>query len=116
MNVKLQWRKGFKQSNDKMFQDVQERVDKLCVERMTPYVPVAHSKYANAGQLRDTVRIAKPGKIIYTQRFAKRQYYEPYDHSKSGNPKGCRLWFEVMKSESKGLILREISSLVRKIK
>lgn len=73
---------------------------------MTPYVPVGLPKYKNAGKLRDSAKIEKPGKIVYTAPFAKSDYYNNVNHKRGGNPNARRLWFEFTKKKHGAAILR----------
>lgn len=108
MRATLVWNRSFLPVRRKRFKKAQEYIDNQCVAKMTPYVPVALSSYHNAGKLRDSVKIKSPGVIVYTAPFAKSDYYAVKNHKPphGGNPKGTRLWFEVMKSEHGEAILR----------
>lgn len=81
------------------FGKAQNYVDKACLEKMRPFVPVALSKYPNAGKLRDSGRIKKRGHIVYEARLAKFGYYAKTNHRHGGNIHGRRRFFEVMKSQ-----------------
>lgn len=93
------------------FAQAQDYVDKQCLDRMRPLVPVALPKYPNAGKLRDSGRIEKRGHIIYSgrvitragrpRRLAKFAYYGKTNHKHGGNIHGRRRFFEVMKSQHK---------------
>lgn len=108
MRAKLVWNKCFVPARRLRFKKAQDYIDRQCVELMTPYVPVGLPKYRNSGKLRDSVQIRSPGEVVYTAPFAKSDYYAVKNHTSphGGNPKGSRLWFEVMKSRHGGEILR----------
>lgn len=89
----------------------QAYVDRECIRRMTPYVPVARPYWRHAGKLRDSVRNPAPGRIIYTAPFAKHDYYAPVDHSHGGNPDAQRMWFEFMKRQDGPEILRGAAAI-----
>lgn len=111
MDVKLKWGKGFFKTKAKKFEEAQEYVDTECIKLMEPYVPVAKKRFKNAGKLRDSVKIAEPGKIVYTARFARSDYYATKNHKRGGNPNAQRMWFEVMKRESGAQILRGAAAI-----
>lgn len=114
MQVKLNWDRDFEKEIQRVISDIQNYVDGQCVERMEKYVPVALPKFTNAGQLRDSVRIAEPGKIIYTSRFARTDYYATKNHQRGGNPNAQRMWFEVMKQNEAVSILKGAATLIKK--
>ena len=101
MPVKLVWRSGFHADKKAQMEAAQDYVDKTCLEKMHPYVPVGKPRYRHSGKLRDSGQIAHRGLISYRAPFAKRDYYAFKRHKPpyGGNPKGCRLWFEVMKQK-----------------
>lgn len=111
MNVKFKWSKDFFKIRAQKFKEAQDYVDSECVKRMEPYVPVARKRFRNAGRLRDSVKIAEPGKIVYTARFSRSDYYSTKNHKHGGNPNAQRLWFEVMKRESGAQILRGAAAI-----
>ena len=106
MKSNLVWNKAAMKKREKTFGEAQNYVDKQCVRQMTPYVPVGRPSFEKSGRLRDSVKIAKPGKIIFTAPFAKNDYYSTVDHKHGGNPRARRLWFEVMKFQHGEAILR----------
>ena len=116
MNVSLIWNKSTKKKYEKIFADVQSYIDKTCVQKMTPLVPVGLPRYRNSGRLRDSVRIDEPGKIVYTSPRARHDYYATVNHAHGGNPKAQRMWFEVMKSADGKAILRGASEIIRSAK
>ena len=114
MKLKVEWNKNFKRNKKKMFSEMQDYIDKECIKRRTPFVPVALPKYENAGKLRDSAKISEPGKIVFTARFAKRDYYAHKNHQRGGNPNAQRLWFEVMKKTDGEAILRGAKAIAKK--
>lgn len=102
----LVWDKAALRLRQKRFEQAQSYIDRQCVEKMTPYVPVGLPRFRNSGRLRDSVRIAEPGRIVYTAPFARHDYYSTVNHEHGGNPQAQRLWFEVMKKKHGGAILR----------
>lgn len=113
MRATLVWSRGFMSLRMRRFKKAQQYIDNQCVEKMTSYVPVGLPRYRNAGKLRDSVKIKSPGVIIYTAPFAKRDYYAVRNHKPphGGNPKGSRLWFEVMKSKHRSEIIRGVPEI-----
>lgn len=104
LNVKLKWiGDPFRKAK---FKRAQSYVDKTCIDKMRQYVPVAPPFFQKAGKLRDSAEISEPGHIIYTAGYAPGVYYGTYKHENGGNPKGKRLWFEVMKTKHKDEILK----------
>lgn len=97
--MKLVWDKRSMRQRKKRFAAAQDYVDEQCVEKMTPYVPVALASYRNAGKLRDSAAIQEPGVIVFTAPKARSDYYAIKNHKPphGGNPNGTRLWFETMK-------------------
>lgn len=89
----------------------QAYIDAQCVEKMTPFVPVGLPRFQNSGKLRDSVQIKEPGCIIYTSPFAKHDYYSTVNHQHGGNKEAQRLWFEPMKRQHKGAILRGAAAI-----
>lgn len=116
MKAKLIWSSNFAKCNARMFENMQTYVDKECLRQMTPYVPVGLPRFKNSGKLRDSAKIAQPGKIVYTAPFAKSDYYAVKNHKPphGGNPKGTRLWFEVMKKNHGAQILRGAAAIAKK--
>ena len=114
MRVKLIWSSKTKAKRKRMFSEVQDYVDKQCVKKMEPYVPVGLPRYKNSGKLRDSVEIPTPGKIIYTAPFSKHDYYATVNHKKGGNPNALRMWFEYMKSKHGKEIRNGISAITKK--
>ena len=111
MNVKLNWRRDFQKIFSKKFRAAQNYVDEECIKRMEPYVPVGRKSYHNAGKLKASVKIEKPGKIVYTAPFARHDYYSTVSHLHGGNPDAQRMWFEVMKQESGRSILKHAAEI-----
>lgn len=99
INAKIKWNRGFLRRQMRQFKKAQNFIDEQCVEKMTEFVPVAAPMYANAGRLRDSVKICKPGQIVYEAPYARTQYYVELNHEGTGNPKAERMWFEVMKKK-----------------
>lgn len=114
MDVSLIFNSRAKAERKQSLAKAQAFVDKECVKEMTPYVPVARSYWRNAGQLRDSVRIVKPGVIAYETRFARSDYYnrKHVSHAHSGNPRAHDMWFEFMKRKSGEKIRRGAEKIV----
>lgn len=91
----------------------QDYIDNQCIEKMKPYVPVSIPGYRKSGKLRDSVKIAEPGKIIYTSPFALFRYYQPWKSHLTGNPNGASYWFEVMKERHGNEILRGAAAVAK---
>lgn len=83
------------------FGKAQNYVDKACLEKMRPFVPVARKSWRNAGKLRDSGKIPEPGRIVYTARFARKDYYATVNHRHGGNPNARRCWFAFVKTQYK---------------
>lgn len=97
MPVKLVWRSGFHADKKAQMEAAQDYVDKACLDKMRPYVPVGLPRFRNSGKLRDSAKVLRRGEIGYTARFAKGDYYSYKNHKHGGNPNAQRLWFEIMK-------------------
>lgn len=97
---------------ERRFAQAQQFIDRECVQRMTPYVPVAKAYWHNAGRLRDSVQNPQPGVICFTAPFARGDYYADKNHKSSGNPAARRMWFEFMKRRDAAAILRGAAAIV----
>ena len=111
MRTILRWNRVELNKINKNLSAAQAYIDAQCVEKMTPFVPVGLPRFQNSGKLRDSVQIKEPGCIIYTSPFAKHDYYSTVNHQHGGNPQGQRLWFEPMKRQHKGAILRGAAAI-----
>ena len=89
---------------DRGLRRAQDKIDSACIEQMKPYVPVAKPIYRNAGKMRDSHKVEKPGVIINTEPKARREYY--INKGGSGGLRG-KYWFERMKADHKREILKE---------
>ena len=89
---------------DKGLRRAQDRIDSACIEQMKPYTPVAMPIFRNAGKMRDSHKAERPGFLINTEPKARREYY--INKGGSGGLRG-KFWFERMKADHKGEILRE---------
>lgn len=107
----LKFNKTAIKNRRKKLQKAQNYLDNELVKLMTPLVPVARKRFIHAGKLRDSVKIAEPGKIVYTARFARKDYYSFVDHTHGGNPKAKRLFFEVVKAEDGAHILEKTAKI-----
>lgn len=105
MKVKLKWAKDFKPRHNKQFSEAQEYVDTQCIKRMREFVPVAVSRFPNAGKMRNSIEILSPGKIIHKDKKARSEYYNHGKHTHTGDPKAKPMWFEVMKTKYKREII-----------
>lgn len=112
MTADLIWNKAALKVRKKRFEIAQNYVDRQCLEKMIPYVPVALPRYRNSGKLRDSGRISKPGKIVFTAPKARHGYYSTVNHKRGGNPNATRLWFETMKTKHVREILHGTSLIV----
>lgn len=111
MTVTLEIPKSAVLFRRKRFAAAQRYIDSECVQRMTPYVPVAKKYWHHAGKLRDSVGNPAPGVIVYTARFARSDYYADKNHQNSGNPAAQRMWFEFMKRKDAAAILRGAAAI-----
>lgn len=111
MRTMLRWNRNFGALQTARFRAAQAYIDRECVKRMTPFVPVGLPRFQNSGKLRDSVQIKEPGCIIYTSPFAKHDYYSTVNHQHGGNKEAQRLWFEPMKHQHKGAILRGAAAI-----
>lgn len=112
MTIHLHWNSLFPANKRKVFAKVQDYVDRQCLVRMTPYVPVGLPRFTHAGRLRDSGKISKPGCIVYTAPFARNDYYAHKNHQNGGNPAATRLWFETMKAHHAGAIRSGAQKLI----
>ena len=111
--VKLELDKSQEKQRREKFKAAQDYVDSECLRLMTPYVPVGLPKYKNSGALRDSGKIASPGKIVYTAKKARHDYYNrKVNHRHGGNPNATPLWFETMKKKHGKAILRGAAALI----
>ena len=99
MNATLTFDPAMLKRRTKRFEKAQDWLDNECVKRMTPFVPVGLPRFHHSGKLAASVKIVKPGVIVYDAPFARHDYYADVDHSHGGNPQAQRLWFEIMKAE-----------------
>lgn len=113
MNVRLTWNDNKKNQRRENLKAAQKYVDSECLRLMTPYVPVGLPEYKNSGTLRDSGKVLYPGKIVYTAKKARHDYYNKnVDHRHGGNPNATPLWFETMKKKHAKAILRGAASLI----
>lgn len=111
MRTMLRWNRNFGALQTARFRAAQAYIDRECVKRMTPFVPVALPKYRNAGKLLRSVKIISPGRIYFLADHSRYAYYIRSNHRHGGNPQGQRLWFEPMKRQHKGAILRGAAAI-----
>ena len=114
MSTKLIINRSAVNERRKQLEKAQDYVDKQALKLMTPYVPVAKPKGHNAGALRDSGKIASPGVIVYTDRWAHSNYYnlQHRNFKHGGNPNATALWFETMKKKHGKAILRGAAAIV----
>ena len=113
--VNLEWNTAAQRVRQTRFKQAQNYIDKKAVDYMMPYVPVARPFWHNAGKLRDSARIAEPGRIEFTAPFARNDYYARKNHKEhGGNPNGRRLWFEYMKVQDGQKILMGARRIIGK--
>lgn len=91
----------------------QDYVDSECLRLMTPYVPVGLPEYKNSGKLRDSGKVERPGRIVYTAPRARKDYYnvKKVNHKNGGNPNAVDRWFEFMKKKDGAAILRGAAAI-----
>lgn len=111
MRTVLRWNKNFGALQTARFRAAQAYIDRECVKHMTPFVPVALPKYHNAGKLLRSVKIIAPGRIYFLAEHGRYSYYIRSNHKHGGNPQAQRLWFEPMKRQYKGAILRGAAAI-----
>ena len=113
--VKFSWNKTFAPRWNRKFTAMQAQLDKSCMKYMSQYTPVGDKKYQNSGHLRDSISNPEPGRIVYPggpvkngMSIAKKSYYTPMNHLRSGNPQATYRWFETMKAKDLSRIRREV--------
>ncbi|MBP5362859.1 MAG: hypothetical protein J6Y71_07580 [Ruminococcus sp.] len=107
----LTWSSSFGTLQTARFSAAQAYIDKECVKYMTPLVPVALPKFRNAGKLLRSVKIVSAGRIYYLSEHSRYSYYIRSNHRHGGNPQAKRMWFEPMKRQYKGAILRGAAAI-----
>lgn len=113
MDIELKWDKGQEKQHREKLKAAQDYVDSECLRLMTPYVPVGLPEYKNSGTLRDSGKILYPGKIVYTAKKARHDYYNrKVNHRHGGNPNATPLWFETTKKKHGKAILRGAAALI----
>lgn len=112
--VNLVWNTAAQRVRQTRFKQAQNYIDKKAVDYMMPYVPVARPFWHNAGKLRDSARIAEPGRIEFTAPFARHDYNAVVNHRHGGNPNAQRRWFEYMKAKDGQKILMGARRIVGK--
>lgn len=113
MDFRFVWAKNFNPKIKRMLKNAQNYVDTQCVEKMTPFVPVAPARFRNSGKLRNSVKIKKAGTITYTAPHSRYVYYATTNHKNGGNTNAKRMWFEVMKTKYRNEILRGLSEITK---
>ena len=116
IEVTLKWGKGFLTRWSRKFTAMQAQLDKSCMKYMTQYTPVGEKRFHNSGHLRDSISNPEPGRIVYPggpvkngMSIAKKSYYTPMNHLRSGNPQATYRWFETMKAKDLSRIRREVA-------
>ena len=116
IEVTLKWDKGFLTRWSRKFTAMQAQLDKSCMKYMTQYTPVGEKRFHNSGHLRDSISNPEPGRIVYPggpvkngMSIAKKSYYTPMNHLRSGNPQATYRWFETMKAKDLSRIRREVA-------
>lgn len=95
------------------FKVAQDYVDNETLRLMALYTPVGLPKYKNSGALRDSGKVQRPGRIVYTSAFARHDYYNrKVNHKHGGNPNATPLWFETTKKKHGKAILRGAAAIV----
>lgn len=115
IEVTLKWDKGFLMRWSRKFTAMQAQLDKSCMKYMTQYTPVGEKRFHNSGHLRDSISNPEPGRIVYPggpvkngMSIAKKSYYTPMNHLRSGNPQATNRWFETMKAKDLSRIRSEV--------
>lgn len=113
MQAKVVINKSKLNERKQRFKVAQDYVDKECLKLMTPYVPVGLPKFKNSGALRDSGKVASPGKVVYTNTWARSNYYnlQHRNFKNGGNPNATPLWFETMKQKHGSAILRGAAAI-----
>ena len=113
MNVRLQWDKTSISRRRMRFKAAQNYVDSECLRLMLYYVPVGLRRFRNSGALRDSGRVSSPGVIIFTDPWARSNYYnlQKRNYRHGGNPNAPALWFETMKARHGKAILRGAAAI-----
>ena len=116
IEVTLKWNKGFLTRWSRKFTAMQAQLDKSCMKYMSQYTPVGEKRFHNSGHLRDSISNPEPGRIVYPggpvkngMSIAKKSYYTPMNHLRSGNPQATYRWFETMKAKDLSRIRREVA-------
>lgn len=113
MNTKLIINRSAVNERRKQLEKAQDYVDSESLRLMTLYVPVGLPKYEKSGTLRDSGKIAARGKIAYTAKKARHDYYNrKVNHRHGGNPNATALWFETMKKKHGKAILRGAAAMI----
>lgn len=114
MLVKVVLNKSALNKRKQRFQVAQDYIDQQALKLMTPYVPVAKPKWHNAGALRDSGKVAEPGLVVYTDRWARSNYYnlQHRNFKHGGNPNATAYWFETMKKKHGDAILRGAAQIL----
>ena len=115
IEVTLKWDKGFLTRWNKKFTAMQTQLDESCMQHMTQYTPVGEKRFHNSGHLRDSISNPEPGRIVYPGgpvkngiSIARKSYYTPMNHLRSGNPQATDKWFETMKAKDLSKIRSEV--------
>lgn len=73
---------------------VQQKIDSECLRLMDPYIPKDTGALRDSGILNTEIG---SGKIIYSNPYARKQYYIPMQHGNGA--KRTDYWFENMKAD-----------------
>lgn len=127
MQVKLAWSKTFGKDSTMKFDTAQKFVDSECIRKMVKYTPARNLILSRAAVLGTKIG---SGRIVVVSPYARYQYYgklmvspvtgsplagkgekkiltdKELHYSAARHPQAQRLWFEVMKKQDGGAILR----------
>ena len=137
ISASLMWNSSFGSKRTEKFHKTQEFIDSECIRLMKPFTPMKNGVLMGSAT-RGTV--IGSGHIVYTVPYGRYQYYgvvygpnypiyvngilegfwsppkkhktnKQINHNKSRHPKAQRLWFEPMKRQYKGAILRGAAAI-----
>lgn len=100
----LRWNPDFGAQRMAQFQTVQAYVDNAVLLYCTPYIPMRTGMLMRSGELGTVVG---SGEVCYVAPYAHRLYYGThFNFNHTAHPNAGALWFERMKIDRKGDILR----------
>lgn len=100
----LRWNPGFGAQRTAQFQTVQAYVDNAVLLYCPPYTPMRTGMLMRSGELGTVIG---SGEVRYVAPYARRLYYGiHFNFDRTAHPNAGALWFERMKIDRKGDILR----------